>query len=117
MIVREGQIKVVRDWSLTNDVTYVVIFFFNDTATTEIYTLSLHDALPICNGCPAGKNSVATMYVVPQLIGASAVRQTSNKRDVDLAIIYLDFKILDTEKLSTYISTSRYLSSRHFKMS
>src|SRR5256885_15902343 len=37
-------------------------FFFNDTATTEIYTLSLHDALPICtpgarpvhDGPPAG---------------------------------------------------------------
>src|SRR3712207_7265691 len=26
----------------------VSVFFFNDTATTEIYTLSLHDALPIC---------------------------------------------------------------------
>src|SRR5947208_15523671 len=26
----------------------VYFFFFNDTATTEIYTLSLHDALPIC---------------------------------------------------------------------
>src|SRR2546429_3225515 len=26
------------------------LFFFNDTATTEIYTLSLHDALPICEG-------------------------------------------------------------------
>src|SRR5256885_17142748 len=26
-----------------------VFFFFNDTATTEIYTLSLHDALPISN--------------------------------------------------------------------
>src|SRR2546429_2263590 len=26
-----------------------VFFFFNDTATTEIYTLSLHDALPICH--------------------------------------------------------------------
>src|SRR6266436_9195793 len=25
----------------------IVFFFFNDTATTEIYTLSLHDALPI----------------------------------------------------------------------
>src|SRR5258706_12769234 len=25
------------------------VFFFNDTATTEIYTLSLHDALPICS--------------------------------------------------------------------
>src|SRR2546426_5974447 len=29
------------------------IFFFNDTATTEIYTLSLHDALPILVLCPA----------------------------------------------------------------
>src|SRR2546430_5697213 len=28
----------------------VVFFFFNDTATTEIYTLSLHDALPIWAG-------------------------------------------------------------------
>src|SRR3989442_10920025 len=28
----------------------VFFFFFNDTATTEIYTLSLHDALPICDG-------------------------------------------------------------------
>src|SRR3712207_6941651 len=28
--------------------TRQLIFFFNDTATTEIYTLSLHDALPIC---------------------------------------------------------------------
>src|SRR2546427_3980984 len=27
--------------------TLTIIFFFNDTATTEIYTLSLHDALPI----------------------------------------------------------------------
>src|SRR3989442_15890108 len=26
---------------------HLVVFFFNDTATTEIYTLSLHDALPI----------------------------------------------------------------------
>src|SRR5215203_7513092 len=28
------------------------IFFFNDTATTEIYTLSLHDALPISRPSP-----------------------------------------------------------------
>src|SRR5258707_5694590 len=27
---------------------FKIFFFFNDTATTEIYTLSLHDALPIC---------------------------------------------------------------------
>src|SRR2546430_9694570 len=28
-------------------ISYLIFFFFNDTATTEIYTLSLHDALPI----------------------------------------------------------------------
>src|SRR2546422_11706584 len=33
-------------------------FFFNDTATTEIYTLSLHDALPICP-CQAGPIALA----------------------------------------------------------
>src|SRR2546430_17070865 len=29
-------------------ILFFIFFFFNDTATTEIYTLSLHDALPIC---------------------------------------------------------------------
>src|SRR3712207_8096428 len=29
--------------------TGIALFLFNDTATTEIYTLSLHDALPICS--------------------------------------------------------------------
>src|SRR5207342_3966100 len=39
---------------------FFFFFFFNDTATTEIYTLSLHDALPICTSSaspprPAGR--------------------------------------------------------------
>src|SRR2546422_11597546 len=36
------------------------VFFFNDTATTEIYTLSLHDALPISGqggGVPRGRGA------------------------------------------------------------
>src|SRR3989454_12125933 len=33
---------------------WLVFFFFNDTATTEIYTLSLHDALPILITRPFG---------------------------------------------------------------
>src|SRR3712207_9315659 len=35
---------------VSHSVSRVTFFFFNDTATTEIYTLSLHDALPICPG-------------------------------------------------------------------
>src|SRR6202162_6637088 len=34
--------------------SFFFFFFFNDTATTEIYTLSLHDALPICRFRPSG---------------------------------------------------------------
>src|SRR3972149_10762976 len=33
----------------TSRILFFLWFFFNDTATTEIYTLSLHDALPICS--------------------------------------------------------------------
>src|SRR2546430_12306281 len=36
---------------------FFLFFFFNDTATTEIYTLSLHDALPIL--CPARRGAGA----------------------------------------------------------
>src|SRR2546425_1783596 len=43
-------------------------FFFNDTATTEIYTLSLHDALPISAG--AGRRRVEHDEVGPRLLQA-----------------------------------------------
>src|SRR6266511_3091266 len=33
---------------------FFFFFFFNDTATTEIYTLSLHDALPTCSSPRTG---------------------------------------------------------------
>src|SRR5258707_11962093 len=39
----------------------IFFFFFNDTATTEIYTLSLHDALPISLYAPS-KNEVAQRW-------------------------------------------------------
>src|SRR2546430_11374265 len=38
-------------FTITNTIGYTLFFFFNDTATTEIYTLSLHDALPIWTAC------------------------------------------------------------------
>src|SRR2546422_2282175 len=47
-------------------------FFFNDTATTEIYTLSLHDALPISGGAPGGGPGTAAGAVSD---GAGAVRR------------------------------------------
>src|SRR5216684_5787384 len=38
--------------------SYLSCFFFNDTATTEIYTLSLHDALPILGNLDCASTSI-----------------------------------------------------------
>src|SRR6266496_171794 len=43
-----------RDCSNCDSILARIFFFFNDTATTEIYTLSLHDALPIYRGGARG---------------------------------------------------------------
>src|SRR2546422_4844900 len=48
-------------------------FFFNDTATTEIYTLSLHDALPIY---PSG----ATLFTSASVTSPASSRSPSRKR-------------------------------------
>ena len=45
-------------------------FFFNDTATTEIYTLSLHDALPISTDL----NAVAEQTFLPGMYRDAAAR-------------------------------------------
>src|SRR5260221_2681195 len=47
--------------------SFSFFFFFNDTATTEIYTLSLHDALPICLGRAAERAGLRHRYEMPEL--------------------------------------------------
>src|SRR2546430_5935149 len=44
-------------------------FFFNDTATTEIYTLSLHDALPISDGHHDRRGQLAAARKLDELVG------------------------------------------------
>src|SRR5438093_3738472 len=46
--------------------SFFSFFFFNDTATTEIYTLSLHDALPIC--CLIWLDLVASLPLIKERI-------------------------------------------------
>src|SRR6478735_1959897 len=45
---RSGVGQRLTKWSVTRGDIVILFFFFNDAAPTEIYTLSLHDALPIC---------------------------------------------------------------------
>src|SRR5215475_15516686 len=46
-LIMFGQKLIVADWNYFPISGFSFFFFFIDTATTEIYTLSLHDALPI----------------------------------------------------------------------
>src|SRR5258707_15545426 len=50
-------------------------FFFNDTATTEIYTLSLHDALPISAPAPGGRRRLTPPHPPRGLPTARARRR------------------------------------------
>src|SRR6266496_6802085 len=58
------------------------VFFFNDTATTEIYTLSLHDALPISTPArsPVGTPSCATAW--PPLRSEEHTSELQSRRDL-----------------------------------
>src|SRR5256885_16366157 len=58
----------------------IFFFFFNDTATTEIYTLSLHDALPICLQEQRGLESTAARR--PRGNGAGAIPGTWAIREI-----------------------------------
>src|SRR5438874_3919726 len=67
-------------------VIYLYFFFFNDTATTEIYTLSLHDALPILTALDAlGNTAQAFTGNVTVALGTRSEEHTSelqSRRDL-----------------------------------
>src|SRR2546422_9679570 len=58
--------------------TSFLFFFFNDTATTEIYTLSLHDALPISALTSSGMPSA--MVKMPSTVGVVRARDRKSTR-------------------------------------
>src|SRR3989441_10202194 len=82
-------------------VLHFLFFFFNDTATTEIYTLSLHDALPIsrwgmrdawCSGAHASR--VTTSRPTPALRFSRSEEHTSELQ----SLAYLVCRLLLEKK-------------------
>src|SRR5437870_10934304 len=63
--------------------TLLLSFFFNDTATTEIYTLSLHDALPISLASPetSGKY-VFSRYFGPKIPAEDVFRSEEHTSEL-----------------------------------
>src|SRR2546430_10700488 len=104
-------------------------FFFNDTATTEIYTLSLHDALPISK-CPSpstGKWSrrarflfvLRTLSSLRSPLDRKSTRLNSSHSQISYAVFCLKkkkpglFRARLQNFLYTFLSCPRYASTAH----
>src|SRR2546425_8575601 len=83
-------------------------FFFNDTATTEIYTLSLHDALPISHS-PASLNQRSLLPSPLRETAAAAIMARSEEHTSELqSLAYLVCRLLlEKKKKTARISTRR----------
>src|SRR2546425_12908737 len=88
--------------------TFISFFFFNDTATTEIYTLSLHDALPICADGVAPRIGALKPQALPQtllgrdqqgvVVGAGAAGRSEEHTSELQSLAYLVCRLLLEKK-------------------
>src|SRR3712207_9070501 len=88
-------------------VCVLIFFFFNDTATTEIYTLSLHDALPIFE---ARLSRVALKRLDSRLLSGCRIREAlglaHGTRD------RVDLRALRSEEHTSELQSRQYLVCR-----
>src|SRR5258708_26726018 len=70
----------------------LIFFFFNDTATTEIYTLSLHDALPISRIWCANRWRCSTWSRAGNILDRKSTRLNSSHQIISYAVFCLKKK-------------------------
>src|SRR3712207_8968869 len=107
------------------------LFFFNDTATTEIYTLSLHDALPILRGrgltseraCRCGCSRAARSTPASRCSGTSRRRRGRRRSEEHTSELqsrqYLVCRLLleKNKKYQTCVLNSSLLHCTHVDLS
>src|SRR4026208_2645993 len=98
-------------------VLFLVFFFFNDTATTEIYTLSLHDALPIYGKFEAtGANRVQVPHLFRSDDDARSEERFSRNAETDIVcrlLLVKKKKKNNYKKKTTMFKTQTYKSTFH----
>src|SRR3712207_7989639 len=87
-----------------------VFFFFNDTATTEIYTLSLHDALPISS--PASRSARATKKSTTADALIASARIASHGFVANSAAATLIARYARSEEHTSELQSRQYLVCR-----
>src|SRR5438445_7748950 len=91
-------------------------FFFNDTATTEIYTLSLHDALPISSTITRLLDIGVPRYLVASvIIGIIAQRRSEEHTSELQSRQYLVCRLLLEKKKKKRHRTNKRLRTTHHR--
>src|SRR3712207_9075060 len=88
-------------------------FFFNDTATTEIYTLSLHDALPIC--VTVADRSLRVLDALDREFNGNISTLFATAESVEQAVLEADLVIgavLRSEEHTSELQSRQYLVCR-----
>src|SRR2546425_9418396 len=81
------------------------LFFFNDTATTEIYTLSLHDALPICAACKSERRPWGPSTRLLLRASTTSPRRSEEHTSELQSLAYLVCRLLlEKKKKRQYVS-------------
>src|SRR5574341_1710115 len=92
-------------------------FFFNDTATTEIYTLSLHDALPIWPSRRRSTGRWTRTWPPPSLLDRKSTRLNSSHQLISYAVFCLKKKKnISTRKIAKKSNKIAQKISRKRKM-
>src|SRR3712207_7744207 len=89
-----------------------VCFFFNDTATTEIYTLSLHDALPIFLKTLEVLGPLHGYGIARRIEETSRHRLTLNYGTLYPALLKLEQEGLRSEEHTSELQSRQYLVCR-----
>src|SRR3712207_8473455 len=95
------------------------VFFFNDTATTEIYTLSLHDALPICalTGSPTGSPVVRAIRCHSSSFSTACMNSSVTRTELLALWYWIDWKPspsidMRSEEHTSELQSRQYLVCR-----
>src|SRR5258705_1347495 len=80
-----------------------IFFFFNDTATTEIYTLSLHDALPIFRiaGCMASQPGAPVTDVWSVYLASDDAQKTLDAAEAEGGQVHVERSEEHTSELQS----------------
>src|SRR5687768_17886814 len=97
--------------SLCPVLCFFFFFFFNDTATTEIYTLSLHDALPIFTSPPTAAPRVSIADQVTEDIALAATDRKSTRLNSSHG--YISYAVFCLKKKK---KKKRHLAHQHKRL-